>query len=114
MTTAGSAPAKAVPEPDRGSEVAKAPGAPVDRVSGARSPEPARTGRAPQPPEPTRERQLLRLVSAPGAKMGDVVWNPTPLIGRTAEISTLLSAVDEANARRAGAVLLSGDAGVGK
>ena len=46
--------------------------------------------------------------------MDDVPWNPTPLIGRSAEISTLLSAVDEANARRAGAVLLSGDAGVGK
>jgi DNA-binding CsgD family transcriptional regulator/tetratricopeptide (TPR) repeat protein len=46
--------------------------------------------------------------------MEDVPWNPTPLIGRTTEISTLLSAVDEANSRRAGAVLLSGDAGVGK
>ena len=46
--------------------------------------------------------------------MDDVPWNPVPLIGRTTEIATLLSAIDEANGRRAGAVLLSGDAGVGK
>ncbi len=46
--------------------------------------------------------------------MDDVPWDPVPLIGRTTEIATLLSAIDEANARRSGAVLLSGDAGVGK
>ncbi len=46
--------------------------------------------------------------------MEDVSWTATPLVGRTTEIAALLAVVDEANARRAGAVLLSGDAGVGK
>ncbi|WP_238153089.1 helix-turn-helix transcriptional regulator [Kribbella speibonae] len=53
-------------------------------------------------------------MSAPGAKMDDVPWNSTPLVGRSSEMATLLSAVDDAKTRRAGAVLLSGDAGVGK
>lgn len=55
-----------------------------------------------------------RLVSAPGAKMEDVPWTSTPLVGRSTEMAALLSAVDEAKTARAGAVLLSGDAGVGK
>ncbi|MFI5711519.1 AAA family ATPase [Kribbella sp. NPDC051620] len=46
--------------------------------------------------------------------MDDVPWNSTPLVGRSSELSALLSAVDEAKTRRAGAILLSGDAGVGK
>jgi len=55
-----------------------------------------------------------RLVSAPGAKMDDVPWTSTPLVGRSTEMATLLSAVEEANLRRASAILLAGDAGVGK
>src|SRR4051812_20177748 len=55
-----------------------------------------------------------RLVSALGAKMDAVPWTSTPLVGRSTEMATLLSAVDEAKTRRAGAILLSGDAGVGK
>ncbi len=46
--------------------------------------------------------------------MDDVPWTSTPLVGRSAEMAALLSAVDDAKTRRAGAVLLSGDAGVGK
>ena len=46
--------------------------------------------------------------------MDDVPWTTTPLVGRSAEMAALLSAVDDAKTRRAGAVLLSGDAGVGK
>jgi DNA-binding NarL/FixJ family response regulator len=46
--------------------------------------------------------------------MDDVPWTSTPLVGRSTEMATLLSAVDEAKTRRAGAILLSGDAGVGK
>jgi DNA-binding NarL/FixJ family response regulator/tetratricopeptide (TPR) repeat protein len=46
--------------------------------------------------------------------MDDVPWTSTPLVGRSAEMAALLSAVDEAKTRRAGAILLSGDAGVGK
>ncbi len=49
-----------------------------------------------------------------GAVFDNLPPYATPLIGRTAEIAALLTAVDEANARRAGAVLVSGDAGVGK
>src|SRR3954464_7943948 len=59
-------------------------------------------------------RKGRRLVSAPGAKMDDVPWTSTPLVGRSTELAALLSAVDEAKTRRAGAILLSGDAGVGK
>ena len=55
-----------------------------------------------------------RFVSAPGAKIDDVPWTSTPLVGRSTELAALLSAVDDARTRRAGAVLLSGDAGVGK
>jgi DNA-binding NarL/FixJ family response regulator len=46
--------------------------------------------------------------------MDDVPWTSTPLVGRSTEMAALLSAVDDARTRRAGAVLLSGDAGVGK
>ncbi|TWD79638.1 regulatory LuxR family protein [Kribbella amoyensis] len=46
--------------------------------------------------------------------MDDVPWISTPLVGRSTEMAALLSAVDEARTRRAGAILLSGDAGVGK
>ena len=46
--------------------------------------------------------------------MDDVPWTSTPLVGRSSELAALLSAVDEAKTRRAGAILLSGDAGVGK
>jgi DNA-binding NarL/FixJ family response regulator/tetratricopeptide (TPR) repeat protein len=46
--------------------------------------------------------------------MDDVPWNSTPLVGRSTEMAALLSAVDDAKTRRAGGVLLSGDAGVGK
>ncbi|MEV0286594.1 AAA family ATPase [Kribbella sp. NPDC050820] len=46
--------------------------------------------------------------------MDDVPWTSTPLVGRSAEMAALLSSVDDAKTRRAGAVLLSGDAGVGK
>ena len=46
--------------------------------------------------------------------MDDVPWTSTPLVGRSTEMAALLSAVDDAKTRRAGAVLLSGDAGVGK
>ena len=46
--------------------------------------------------------------------MDDVPWNSTPLVGRSTEMAALLSAVDDAKTRRAGAVVLSGDAGVGK
>jgi DNA-binding NarL/FixJ family response regulator len=46
--------------------------------------------------------------------MEDVPWTSTPLVGRSTEMAALLSAVDDAKTRRAGAVLLSGDAGVGK
>ena len=46
--------------------------------------------------------------------MDDVPWTSTPLVGRSTEMAALLSAVDEAKTRRAGAILLSGDAGVGK
>lgn len=99
---AGLRPVTAIP--DRSSGATEPPRTPVVAV-----PEHAKADRCEH-----RNGELLRLVSAAGAKMGDVPWNPTPLIGRRAEISTLLSAVDEANARRAGAVLLSGDAGVGK
>ncbi|ADB35259.1 transcriptional regulator, LuxR family [Kribbella flavida DSM 17836] len=46
--------------------------------------------------------------------MDDVPWTSTPLVGRSTEMAALLSAVDDAKTRRAGAILLSGDAGVGK
>ncbi|GAA0580928.1 AAA family ATPase [Kribbella sandramycini] len=46
--------------------------------------------------------------------MDNVPWTSTPLVGRSTEMATLISAVDDAKTRRAGAVLLSGDAGVGK
>ncbi|HET6295023.1 MAG TPA: AAA family ATPase [Kribbella sp.] len=46
--------------------------------------------------------------------MDDVPWISTPLVGRSSEMATLLSAVDDARTRRSGAILLSGDAGVGK
>ncbi|TCC53819.1 helix-turn-helix transcriptional regulator [Kribbella capetownensis] len=46
--------------------------------------------------------------------MDDVPWTSTPLVGRSTEMAALLSAVDDARTRRAGAVVLSGDAGVGK
>ncbi|MGW6281062.1 helix-turn-helix transcriptional regulator [Kribbella sp. NPDC055071] len=46
--------------------------------------------------------------------MDDVPWTSTPLVGRSSEMAALLSAVDDAKTRHAGAVLLSGDAGVGK
>ena len=46
--------------------------------------------------------------------MDDVPWTSTPLVGRSTEMAALLSAVDDARTRRAGAILLSGDAGVGK
>ncbi|MEU8222692.1 AAA family ATPase [Kribbella sp. NPDC048915] len=46
--------------------------------------------------------------------MDTVPWNSTPLVGRSSEMAALLSAVDDAKTRRAGAVVLSGDAGVGK
>src|SRR5690606_11114783 len=45
---------------------------------------------------------------------GAMGWTPTPLIGRADELATLLTTVDAAAAGRAGAVLLAGDAGVGK
>ena len=74
---------------------------------GARSGAAARTGAG-------RPVGCRRLVSAPGAKMDDVPWTSTPLVGRSTEMATLLSAVEEAGSRRAGAFLLAGDAGVGK
>ncbi|MFC0628632.1 ATP-binding protein [Kribbella deserti] len=46
--------------------------------------------------------------------MDDVPWTSTPLVGRSTEMATLLSAVDDARTGRAGALLLAGDAGVGK
>jgi DNA-binding NarL/FixJ family response regulator len=46
--------------------------------------------------------------------MDDVPWTSTPLVGRSTEMAAMLSAVDDAKTRRAGAILLSGDAGVGK
>ncbi|MDX6249530.1 MAG: hypothetical protein QOF10_2890 [Kribbellaceae bacterium] len=46
--------------------------------------------------------------------MDDVPWTSTPLVGRSTEMAALLSTVDDAKTRRSGAILLSGDAGVGK
>src|SRR3954451_17124031 len=41
-------------------------------------------------------------------------WDDAPLVGRAGELATLLAAVDRALAGRGSAVLLAGDAGVGK
>ncbi|SOC47348.1 regulatory protein, luxR family [Blastococcus aggregatus] len=41
-------------------------------------------------------------------------WDDAPMVGRASELALLLEAVDRAAAGRAGTVLLSGDAGVGK
>ncbi|MGY2127212.1 helix-turn-helix transcriptional regulator [Blastococcus sp. SYSU DS0617] len=41
-------------------------------------------------------------------------WDDAPMVGRAAELATLLACVDRAAAGRASTVLLSGDAGVGK
>src|SRR5918911_738796 len=41
-------------------------------------------------------------------------WGDAPLVGRAGELARLLAAVDRAVAGRASAVLVAGDAGVGK
>jgi DNA-binding CsgD family transcriptional regulator len=55
-----------------------------------------------------------RRVSVPAVKIGPVPRPTTPLIGRAAELSLLLRSLDDAPARNASAIVLSGDAGVGK
>jgi DNA-binding CsgD family transcriptional regulator len=55
-----------------------------------------------------------RRVSVPEVKIAPVPRPTNPLIGRIAELSLLQRGVDEASARSAGAIVLSGDAGVGK
>jgi DNA-binding CsgD family transcriptional regulator/tetratricopeptide (TPR) repeat protein len=54
-------------------------------------------------------------MSHPRDTMPDVArWDDAPLVGRAEELDRLLAAVDRAVAGRASAVLLAGDAGVGK
>lgn len=53
-------------------------------------------------------------MSAPPAMMGAVPRPTTPLVGRAEPLGVLTGAVDQALAGVAGAVVLSGDAGVGK
>lgn len=77
---------------------------------GPKHPGPARSG----PAQDVTKVGCRRLVSAPRAKMDDVPWTSTPLVGRSTEMATLLTAVDDARTGRAGALLLAGDAGVGK
>lgn len=55
-----------------------------------------------------------RRLSVPAVKIADVPKPNRPLIGRASELAELLRRVDDAAERSAGAVLLSGDAGVGK
>ena len=55
-----------------------------------------------------------RRLSAPTVKIADVPRPTTPLIGRATELGMLERSVDAATAGAASAVLLSGDAGVGK
>jgi DNA-binding CsgD family transcriptional regulator len=55
-----------------------------------------------------------RLLSVPEVKIAPVPRPTTPLIGRSAELSTLQQRLDDAAERDARAVVLSGDAGVGK
>jgi DNA-binding CsgD family transcriptional regulator len=55
-----------------------------------------------------------RRLSAPAVKIADVPRPTTPLIGRATELGLLQRGVDDAAAGSASAVLLSGDAGVGK
>ncbi|PWW21517.1 putative ATPase [Geodermatophilus normandii] len=53
--------------------------------------------------------------SAARATIGAVPrWDGRPLVGRAGELATLLAAVDRAAAGRGSAVLVAGDAGVGK
>ncbi|WP_369258500.1 helix-turn-helix transcriptional regulator [Geodermatophilus amargosae] len=53
--------------------------------------------------------------SAARATIGAVPrWDERPLVGRAGELATLLAAVDRAAAGRGSAVLVAGDAGVGK
>ncbi|SDC46117.1 regulatory protein, luxR family [Geodermatophilus telluris] len=53
--------------------------------------------------------------SAPRATIGGVPrWDERPLVGRDGELATLVAAVDRAAAGRGAAVLVAGDAGVGK
>src|SRR6185503_6395325 len=47
--------------------------------------------------------------------IGDVPrWDDAPLVGRAGELASLLASVDRALAGRGSAVLVAGDAGVGK
>jgi DNA-binding CsgD family transcriptional regulator len=65
------------------------------------------------PPEDSR--QPDRRVSVPAVKIADVPRPTGPLIGRSVELGALQQRLDDATtARGAGAVVLSGDAGVGK
>src|SRR4051794_29271688 len=65
------------------------------------APAPARTPR----PEPSPGRATIGAVPR---------WDDAPLVGRAGELAVLLAAVDRALAGRGSAVLLAGDAGVGK
>ncbi|GAB3299089.1 helix-turn-helix transcriptional regulator [Geodermatophilus aquaeductus] len=57
----------------------------------------------------------LTVLSAARATIGAVPrWDERPLVGRAGELATLLAAVDRAAAGRGSAVLVAGDAGVGK
>ena len=55
-----------------------------------------------------------RPLSVPEVKISPVPRPTSPLIGRAAELSLLQRGVDAASARSASAIVLSGDAGVGK
>ena len=55
-----------------------------------------------------------RRVSAPEVKIAPVPRPTTPMIGRASELSLLQRALDDAPGRNPSAVVLSGDAGVGK
>ena len=64
---------------------------------------------------PQDSRQPDRRVSVPAVKIADVPRPSGPLIGRSVELAALQQRLDDAAAARgAGAVVLSGDAGVGK
>ncbi|WP_456942617.1 ATP-binding protein [Geodermatophilus sp. SYSU D00525] len=57
----------------------------------------------------------MAVPSVARATIADVArWDERPLVGRATELATLLAAVDRAVAGRGAAVLVAGDAGVGK
>ena len=80
----------------------------------AKDPQPARR-LVPQPPSSSLTRVTGIVLSEARATIDAVPrWDDAPIVGRADELARLLAHVDRAPAGRRSAVLLAGDAGVGK